>query len=125
MPVTLFLGVKMTIAITTKIENVGEEQRMQIASLYKTFNQDTITTKAPVTLAASGTIDLDLTDSKFLVIVLDKYGTENEILDLTLSDGVNELTITNLGFYKSGVFNLTSATILNNSSEDVNIYIIY
>lgn len=125
-PTTFFFEETMgTFSLTTKVDNIGESNKLQIAKIYKSFNQDSITTIAPLTLTASESKLIDLTNSSFIIIALDEYGTENEVLDLTLDNGSGTLLMTNVSYYSSSVFNLNSINIVNNSTETVEIYVIY
>lgn len=114
-----------TLAITSKLEMITETSRLNVLNLYKSFDYETVNIKSPLLISATSSITLNVSDSQFIILILDEFGIENQVLSLELTDGTDSVTMTNLGFFISGIDNITQIIITNTSDTDVNAYLVY
>ena len=115
----------ITLGVDTKITMVTDKSRVNLDSFYKSFASTQIILNNPVQLEAGESRTFPITDSKVVILVCDKFGLEQEVLELTFTDGSITLTFKKLGFFMSNISNMTSLTIKNTWTEAVNFNLIY
>lgn len=113
-----------TFSIKSEVTMSTERTRVDYASLYKSFNADSVNLSTLV-VAPSSTHTLDTSNSNFLIVVPDDYGLENEVFNVILNDGVSTFTLSNVGYFMTSTFNVTSVVLQNTGTEPVEVVVVY
>lgn len=112
-------GVKVETSFST------DKTKINFSNFYKAFSSNDIKMKNPVEIAGNDSIDLDLTDSQFILLHADTYGIDNEVLNITLTSSTESITINNVSFLFLNCFNLDQITIENTYEDAIEIIAVY
>lgn len=115
-----------TIGISSDITLATESTRSQLLNFYKAITANQIKQYLPALVSANSSLTLSL-DEGYVLYAADKYGIENDIFDVVITDkDNNQMTFEKSSFLLLNSTSLKSITITNTSVEvDANIYLVY
>ena len=115
----------ITVGIATQISMATEKSRVNLNSFYKSYDSTKVVLNNPVSLEANVSKTFDISTSNFIILISDKFGLENEVLELTFTDGTQVLTFKQVGFFMSSISNMTEVTIKNTHTAAVDFNLVY
>jgi len=108
-----------TVSVDTKISLSTQDARTVLTGFEKAIAAESVTTKTLVLAGgASGTLNLALSDFLIITGLLD-------VLTVTLSTSTGSQVFENVGFLMVHTSNLSAVTILNTSSDEQSINLIF
>lgn len=119
-----------TFRINTFITKSNQKARRDIGSYSKAFHYkgepSDLNSREPLEIFPGESIEIDLNERKFFLMVPDDFGREGEIINLTFTNLDNEIyTFEGVSFFYTSIKNTQNVKIENISEESVIVHVEY